>query len=471
MAKNVQNPLPSTKPIVTMAFLVLVAVVGVSAWVYVAGSHALRAQAREQGISIYTQGAEAGVSAQVPVTTKSREETERGFVRLLKQVDDWAIKVSLATAASGAGMMLTLVFGIGWWRHNWARRVTLRKDELEANSNKLEQALAEIQHELKLELEKRHGLEKQVEQFTTQMDERVRASTAELSRERDALEKELNDRKAAEKNLTYQRQELTRSKDVLEMHVQARTQELQILQRRYEHILNSAGEGIYGLDLQGKTTFVNPAAAKLTGWSVEELVGKPEREIFHRQATDGAPTGHTQMMDRHGNLLAEQTFFRKNGTSFPVEYVRTPIMENGRMVGAVVLFKDITERKRSEETLARKAAELARSNAELEQFAYVASHDLQEPLRKIQAFGDRLKAKVDAAKLAEGRDYLDRMQSAAARMQALINDLLTFSRVVSSNQPMVAVDLGQVTKEGPERSRSPDRKVQSQGGDGRSANH
>ena len=107
--------------------------------------------------------------------------------------------------------------------------------------------------------------------------------------------------------------------------------------------------------------------------------------------------------------------------------VRTPILEKDKVVGAVVIFKDITERKRTEETLARKAAELARSNAELEQFAYVASHDLQEPLRKIQAFGDRLKSKCDAANLQDGRDYLERMQSAAARMQTLINDLLTFS--------------------------------------------
>jgi light-regulated signal transduction histidine kinase (bacteriophytochrome) len=126
--------------------------------------------------------------------------------------------------------------------------------------------------------------------------------------------------------------------------------------------------------------------------------------------------------------------------------MRTPIKEKDKDVGAVVIFKDITERKRAEENLNRKAAELARSNAELEQFAYVASHDLQEPLRKIQAFGDRLKTKCDAVNLQEGRDYLERMQSAAARMQALINDLLTFSRVISSQQPFVEVGLSTVIK-------------------------
>src|SRR5205814_1277378 len=227
---------------------------------------------------------------------------------------------------------------------------------------------------------------------------------------------------------------------------QARTQELQKLQRRYEHILNSAGEGIYGLDLQGKTTFVNPAAAKLTGWKVEELVAKCEAEIFYRLPNANPPTP-TSLLKKEGGNNTEQVFYRKDGTTFPVEYVRTPIMEKSKMVGAVVIFKDITERKRTEDALARKAAELARSNSELEQFAYVASHDLQEPLRKIQAFGDRLKTKCDAVQLKEGRDYLDRMQSAAARMQTLINDLLTFSRVISTTEPFVPVNPAVVTKE------------------------
>jgi light-regulated signal transduction histidine kinase (bacteriophytochrome) len=120
--------------------------------------------------------------------------------------------------------------------------------------------------------------------------------------------------------------------------------------------------------------------------------------------------------------------------------------ENGRVVGSVLIFKDITERKRVEEAMARKAEELARSNAELEQFAFVASHDLQEPLRKIQAFGDRLKTKVEGAMGAEGRDYLERMQNAAARMRNLINDLLTFSRIIRRTEPFVPVDLAQVTK-------------------------
>jgi len=96
------------------------------------------------------------------------------------------------------------------------------------------------------------------------------------------------------------------------------------------------------------------------------------------------------------------------------------------IIGAVI---DITESKAYEKQLQQYVAELKRSNEDLEQFAYVASHDLQEPLRKIRAFGDRLTARFSKRLEAQGIDYVTRMQSAAARMQLLIEDLLSFSRV------------------------------------------
>jgi PAS domain S-box-containing protein len=97
--------------------------------------------------------------------------------------------------------------------------------------------------------------------------------------------------------------------------------------------------------------------------------------------------------------------------------------------------------------LRRRTQELARSNAELEQFAYVASHDLQEPLRKVQAFGDLLATESGAALTEEGRDYLRRMQGASRRMQLLINDLLTFSRLTSQGRPYIEVSLARTAQE------------------------
>ena len=108
------------------------------------------------------------------------------------------------------------------------------------------------------------------------------------------------------------------------------------------------------------------------------------------------------------------------------------------------LQRENLQRRRAEESLARQAQELARSNSELEHFAHVASHDLQEPLRKIQAFGDRLKLKCSQDLNEQGRDYVERMQSAAVRMQTLINGLLTFSRVTTTPRPFIAVDLAAV---------------------------
>jgi len=111
------------------------------------------------------------------------------------------------------------------------------------------------------------------------------------------------------------------------------------------------------------------------------------------------------------------------------------------------LAAEVAERQRAEAALIATVRQLERSNRELQDFAYVASHDLQEPLRKIRAFGDRLKSQCAEALSTRGRDYLERMQQAAARMQTLIEDLLTFSRVTTKAQPFRSVDLDKVARE------------------------
>jgi PAS domain S-box-containing protein len=208
-------------------------------------------------------------------------------------------------------------------------------------------------------------------------------------------------------------------------------------------ILNAAGEGICGIDAGGKITFANPTAARLMGVDVEKMVGCKETELFGALAGEDAAPGRKESVITPSEVILK----RAGGSPFTAEFVRSQILENDRVVGRVVLFKDITERKQAAEALVLKAEELARSNAELEQFAFVASHDLQEPLRKIRAFGDRLKTKCESVLPEEGADYLGRMQNAAARMQTLIADLLTFSRVISRTDPFVEVDLGQITRE------------------------
>ncbi len=118
-----------------------------------------------------------------------------------------------------------------------------------------------------------------------------------------------------------------------------------------------------------------------------------------------------------------------------------------QIAGAIANSQLYAQHKRAEEELKTFSTKLERSNRELQDFASVASHDLQEPLRKILAFCDRLNAKYSDSLGDEGAGYLVRMQNAAGRMKALINDLLTFSRVTTKAQPFVPVDLAEVTQE------------------------
>src|ERR671921_43624 len=136
---------------------------------------------------------------------------------------------------------------------------------------------------------------------------------------------------------------------------------LERLSRRHEMVLKSAGEGIFGLNLDGNATFVNPAAARMTGWEVEELVGCPQHEVLHHTRPDGSPYPreecpiHAALKDGTTHSRDDEVFWRKDGTSFPVEYMSSPIRKDGEVVGAVVTFKDITERKALEQQLHQQA--------------------------------------------------------------------------------------------------------------------
>lgn len=132
---------------------------------------------------------------------------------------------------------------------------------------------------------------------------------------------------------------------------------LERLQHLHELILNSAGEGIYGLDLQGNTIFINPAAARMLGWDITELIGKPIDAILHHSNPSELPHPQAACLiaphfrDGAVHRVDDDVFWRKDGTCFPVEYISTPIWENDQLVGTVITFQDITERKRSEEAL------------------------------------------------------------------------------------------------------------------------
>ena len=140
---------------------------------------------------------------------------------------------------------------------------------------------------------------------------------------------------------------------------------LEELRRDRNLILSSTGEGIYGVDLQGLTTFVNPAAAEMLGWEPHELLGKPQHAVIHHTHADGSAYArencpiYAAFSDGEVHRVDDEVFWRKDGTSFAVEYVSTPIVhpEDG-LVGAVVTFSDITERKAAEVALRSAMTEL-----------------------------------------------------------------------------------------------------------------
>jgi PAS domain S-box-containing protein len=131
--------------------------------------------------------------------------------------------------------------------------------------------------------------------------------------------------------------------------------ELALLRHLSELILSSVDEGIYGLDGEGRTTFVNPAAARMLGWRPEELIGKSQHALIHHSRPDGTPLPKSEcriyaaFRDGRTHHVADEVFWRRDGSSFPVEYRSSPVREGGRIIGAVITFTDITERLRAGE--------------------------------------------------------------------------------------------------------------------------
>jgi PAS domain S-box-containing protein len=144
---------------------------------------------------------------------------------------------------------------------------------------------------------------------------------------------------------------------------------LERISRQNALLLNAAGEGIYGLDLDGRTTFTNPAAARMLGYDLETLISTPMHSVLHHTRPDGSPYPredcpiYAAFKDGLVHRSDQEVFWRKDGTCFPVDYVSTPIREDGRLVGAVVVFQDISARKQAESAL-RESEERFRQLAE-----------------------------------------------------------------------------------------------------------
>jgi len=158
------------------------------------------------------------------------------------------------------------------------------------------------------------------------------------------------------------------------------------VERENQLILRAAGEGIYGVNAEGKTTFVNPAAERMLGWTAADLVGKDMHSIVHHSRHDGSGYPehdcpiYAAFRDGAVHQVDTEVFWRRDGSSFWVEYTSTPIRDRGQVVGAVIVFRDISQRREADEKLRQALAEVdtLRQRLELEN-AY-----LQEEIRSIE---------------------------------------------------------------------------------------
>ncbi|GGY59889.1 PAS domain S-box protein [Marinobacter zhanjiangensis] len=223
-------------------------------------------------------------------------------------------------------------------------------------------------------------------------------------------------------------QDITASKEASE--------QIRRLAERQSRIFESITDAFFTLDREWRFTFMNQRCEELTQSSRQVVLGNSLWEVFPEIIGTEFEAHY-----RHAMATGETTSFEAWFEPLDL-WCDVKAYPSGE--GLAVYFDSINQRKRAEQELEATMAELERSNRELQDFAFVASHDLQEPLRKIQTFSDRLLK--DPAHFDEReQDYLQRMRGAAGRMQTLIMDLLSYSRVSTRAQPFQSCDLNRIT--------------------------
>ncbi|TVO74927.1 MAG: PhnD/SsuA/transferrin family substrate-binding protein [Sedimenticola selenatireducens] len=228
------------------------------------------------------------------------------------------------------------------------------------------------------------------------------------------------------------------------------------LEQQYELILNSVADGILGVDMEGNTTFANRAMTQITGWAVEELLGKNQHQILHHTRADGTPHPADQCpvyatcRDQIPRFVNDDVFWKKDGGSFPVEYSSTPIKNaQFKTVGSVVVFRDISDRKRIDEEARQHQDDLAHV-ARLSTMGEMASgiaHEINQPLTAIATNAHACIRMLESNNGETERviDVMERIGAQAARAGKIIRHLRQF---VKKEQPELSlIDINEVINE------------------------
>jgi PAS domain S-box-containing protein len=298
----------------------------------------------------------------------------------------------------------------------------------------------------------------------TELDALIRERTIELAAVNASLQSEISGHQATQAALLTAQEglelrvrqrtsEIVRANEALLDEIDTRKQmetELRLSEERFRSLVESVRDyAILLLDPMGRVESWNPAAGRMFGYTAEAILGAPSARFFTEEdVAAGLPGQELAVAAAEGRFEAEGWRVRQDGSRFWANVVVNSLRDDaGALRGFAKLARDFTERKRLEQGLKDFTARLQRSNSELEEFASVASHDLQEPLRKIQSFGDQLYSRYAAVLGVQGREDLGRIQAAASRMRRLIDDLLSFARITSNAKAFRPVDLEQVARE------------------------